>query len=182
MAELKRVTLPGVGVMHLMHLDAGGQVGVISHRSGVVDLVTLSDDDEDRCTKTTLRLDEDESHTVAELLGGTDVTESLDNLRILPGLSIDWYTVDAGDHIEDEPLGSLPEFGVFGVTVVAVVRGGQASPAPAPDFVVHADDTLILAGTPVRVRKCFDYYRVGTLDIPPKTGTIRTIDPTPPEE
>lgn len=178
MVELKRVTLPGVGVMHLMHLEGGGQVGVISHRSGVADLVTFSDDG-DRCAKTTLRLAEDESHAIAELLGGTAVTETLDNLRVLPGLSIDWYTVDPGDHIESRALGSLPEQGVFGVTVVAVVRDGQASPAPPPDFAVRSDDTLILAGTPARVRKCFEYYRTGSLDIPPKTGTIRT-HPTPP--
>mgnify|MGYP001437795654 CR=1 FL=1 len=177
MADLKRVTLPGVGVMHLMRLESGGQVGVISHRSGVADLVTFSEDDDDRCVKTTLRLAEDEGHALAELLGGTEVTESLDNLQALPGLSIDWYTVDPDDHIHDLPLGSLPEQGVFGVTVVAVVRDGQASPAPAPDYVVRQDDTLILAGTPSRVRKCFDYYRAGTLDIPPKTGHIPVVPP-----
>jgi len=65
-------------------------VGVITHRSGHSDLITFSNaEDGGNATKVALRLDDDEAHTLAELLGGTRITESLTNLDSIPGLTID---------------------------------------------------------------------------------------------
>ena len=81
MVDVKRVKLPGVGVLHTFVTDGGGKVGVITHRSGSSDLITFSDaEDGSKATKVALRLDDDEAHTLAELLGGTRITESLTNL------------------------------------------------------------------------------------------------------
>jgi TrkA domain protein len=172
MVDVRRVKLPGVGVLHTFITDDGGKVGVIAHRSGHSDLVTFSDEENDS-EKVSLRLSEDEAHTLAELLGGTQITETLTALDQIPGLSIDWFTVDYDDHIAGQPLGDPADAGVAGLTIVAVVRGDSANPAPAPDFKVFPGDTLVVAGAPDKVVKAFAFFRTGsrsampTADAPP---------------
>ncbi|MCU1425817.1 MAG: TrkA protein [Microbacteriaceae bacterium] len=162
MVDVRRVKLPGVGVLHTFVTDDGGKVGVITHRSGHSDLITFADaQDGADASKVSLRLDEDEAHTLAELLGGTRITESLSSLDQIPGLSIDWFTVDYEDHIAGQELGNLASRGVVGLTVVAVVRGESANPAPADDFKVFPGDTLVVAGSPEKVAKAFAFYRTG---------------------
>ena len=162
MVDVRRVKLPGVGVLHTFVTDDGGKVGVITHRSGHSDLMTFSDDEGgSEATKVSLRLDEDEAHTLAELLGGTQITESLSKLDAIPGLTIDWFTVDYDDHIAGKKLGNLASRGVVGLTVVAVVRGESANPAPSDDFTVFPGDTLVVAGSPEKVAKAFAFYRSG---------------------
>ncbi|MFZ4894806.1 MULTISPECIES: cation:proton antiporter regulatory subunit [unclassified Plantibacter] len=164
MVDVRRVKLPGVGVLHTFVTDDGGKVGVIAHRSGHSDLITFADyEDGADATKVSLRLNEDEAHTLAELLGGTQITESLTALDQIPGLSIDWFTVDYEDHIAGQPLGNPAEKGMVGLTVVAVVRGESANPAPAADFRVFPGDTLVVAGSPEKVAKAFTYFRSGEL-------------------
>ena len=174
MVDVRRVKLPGVGVLHTFVTADGGKVGVIAHRSGHSDLITFSDEDNTSdAAKVSLRLSEDEARTLAELLGGTQITESLTALDQIPGLSIDWFTVDYEDHIAGQDLGNLASRGIIGLTVVAVVRGESANPAPADDFKVFPGDTLVVAGSPEKVAKAFAFYRTGelkaktTVDAPP---------------
>jgi TrkA domain protein len=162
MVDVKRVKLPGVGVLHTFVTDGGGKVGVITHRAGSSDLITFSDaEDGSKATKVALRLDDDEAHTLAELLGGTRITESLTNLDSIPGLTIDWFHVDYEDHVAGQALGDLGAVGLVGVTVVAVVRGESANPAPDENFKVFPGDTLVTAGSPEKVAKAFMYFRTG---------------------
>ena len=163
MVDVRRVKLPGVGMLHTFVTDDGGKVGVITHRSGHSDLITFADAEDGDARKVSLRLDEDEAHTLAELLGGTRITESLSGLDQIPGLSIDWYHVDYDDHIAGQPLGSMTSRGLPGVTVVAVVRGESANPAPDEDFKVFPGDTLVVAGAPEKVAKAFQFYRTGEI-------------------
>ncbi len=163
MVDVRRVKLPGVGVLHTFVTDDGGKVGVITHRSGHSDLVTFADAEDGDSRKVSLRLDEDEAHTLAELLGGTRITESLSGMDQIPGLSIDWFPVDYDHHIAGQQLGSLTTKGLPGVTVVAVVRGESANPAPDGDFKVFPGDTLVVAGAPEKVAKAFQFFRTGEL-------------------
>ena len=81
--------------------------------------------------------------------------------------------MDYDDHIAGQKLGDLASRGVVGLTVVAVVRGESANPAPSDDFTVFPGDTLVVAGTPEKVAKAFTFYRTGelaaklTADAPP---------------
>ncbi len=161
MVDVRRVKLPGVGVLHTFVTDDGGKVGVITHRSGASDLISFADAEDGDGRKVSLRLDEDEARTLAELLGGTQITESLSGLDQIPGLSIDWFPVDYDHHIAGQPLGSMTERGLPGVTVVAVVRGDSANPGPDGDFRVFPGDTLVVAGAPEKVAKAFQFYRTG---------------------
>ena len=106
MVDVRRVKLPGVGVLHTFITDDGGKCGVITHRSGHSDLITFADDEDGAdVSKVSLRLSEDE----------------------------------------------------------AVVRGESANPAPADDFRVFPGDTLVVAGSPEKVAKAFNFYRTGEL-------------------
>jgi len=161
MVDVRRVKLPGVGMLHTFVTSDGGKVGVITHRSGQSDLIAFADADGGDARKVSLRLEDDEAHTLAELLGGTRITESLSGLDQIPGLSIDWFHVDYEDHIAGQAIGNLTERGIAGVTVVAVVRGETANPAPDVDFKVFPGDTLVVAGSPEKVAKAFQFYRTG---------------------
>jgi len=172
MVDVRRVKLPGVGVLHTFVADDGGKVGVIAHRSGHSDLITFADEED--ANKVSLRLSEDEAHTLAELLGGTQITESLTALDQIPGLSIDWFTVDAEDHIAGQPLGNPGVRDIVGLTVVAVVRGESTNPAPAVDFTVLPGDTLVVAGSPEKVAKAFAFFRTGEM-----TSTRASVDSPP---
>lgn len=46
MVDVKRVKLPGVGVLHTFVTDGGGKIGVITHRSGHSDLIAFADAEE----------------------------------------------------------------------------------------------------------------------------------------
>ena len=160
MVDVRRVTLPGVGVLHSFETADGVELAVVAHRTGSSDLVTRPAGGDDDAAMM-VRLDEDEAHTLAELLGGTRITESLSGLDQIPGLSIDWFHVDYDDHIAGQPLGSMTMRGLPGVTVVAIVRNDTANPAPDEDFKVFPGDTLVVAGAPEKVAKAFQFYRTG---------------------
>ncbi|WP_448005779.1 cation:proton antiporter regulatory subunit [Agromyces bauzanensis] len=145
MVDVRRVTLPGIGVLHSFFTGDGSEVAVVAHRTGSSDLVTrptgghVHDDGAN-----TVRLDEDEAHTLAELLGGTRIVESIAELDELPGVPIDWVTVEAADAIAGRAIGDLPV--ASGVAIVAVVRDDHAHPSPAPDFIVRPGDTIVVVG------------------------------------
>ena len=95
MVDVRRVTLPGVGVLHSFETADGAEVAVVAHRTGRSELVSRPVGSEDDDDSVTVRLDEDEAHTLAEILGGTRIVESIAELDELPGVPIDWVTVDA---------------------------------------------------------------------------------------
>lgn len=173
MVDIRRVKLPGVGLLHTFYTDDGGKVGVIAHRSGHSDLIVLPDSDGgEKAIKVGMRLTEDEARTLAELLGGTQITEDHAALEDLPGLSIDWFPVEAEHHISGQPLGNPATWGLVGVTVVAIVRGDSANPAPASDFIVSTGDTLVVAGSPEKVARLFAFYRTGETVARPKSAPV----------
>ena len=159
MVDVRRVTLPGVGVLHSITTTEGAEIAVVAHRTGSSDLVSrpagARDDDE----AITVRLDEEEAHTLAELLGGTRIVESIAELDELPGVPIDWMTVDEGDAIVGRPLGEVPA--ASGVALVAVVRDDHAHPAPTADFAMRAGDTIVAVGPTDGIAAVFRAIRQG---------------------
>jgi TrkA domain protein len=89
MTNIEETRLPGVGVRHDFETRAGARVGVISHRSGRRELLIYAASDPDACSEV-LRLDEEEGHTLADLLGGTSVTTTVRSVQQdVQGLTID---------------------------------------------------------------------------------------------
>ena len=148
MPEVTETQLPGVGVRHDFTTVNGERIGVVSHRSGRRELVVYRRDDPDACLAT-LHLSPEDTRTLAELLGATQVSQVLAAVQQrLEGVAIDWVTIPPGSPY----AGSTIRLGEFrtrtGVSIVAVIRGDTTLPAPGPDFALEAGDVAVAVGTP----------------------------------
>jgi TrkA domain protein len=73
MADVTEVKLPGVGIRYEFLTGAGDRVEVLAHRSGRRDIFVGDREDPD-AFRAVLELSDDESQTLAELLGGSRIT------------------------------------------------------------------------------------------------------------
>lgn len=154
MPEIRQTPLPGVGLRHELTTRSGQRVGVVSHRTGRRDLVLYAADDPD-AAGASIALTAEESGSLAELLGGTKLTANLAELQhTIEGLALDWVPVPAGSPFADRSIAAAGVRKTTGVSIVAVLRPGtggepaHAFPAPRPDFLLRAGDTLVVVGTP----------------------------------
>jgi TrkA domain protein len=150
--EVQKTTLPGVGVRYDLTTRTGRQLGVLAHVSGRHDLLVYDRSDPDACQEV-IQLSEEESETLAELLGASRIVGRLGQLQQqVEGLAIDWLPVGPGSPYADRTIADTQARSRTGVSIVAVLRGGGAIPAPAPDFRLAPGDTLVVVGTPAGVR------------------------------
>ena len=147
MPEIQETSLPGVGQRVEFTSAEGSRVGVVHHRTGWRELFVCPPEDPD-AVALSLRLSDDESHALADALGGSSVVESLSHLAYqVEGLAIDWLNVDRDTPFVDKTIGDARVRTRTGVSIVAVIRGEKAPPAPGPDFTIEADDKLVVVGT-----------------------------------
>ncbi|MCB1247542.1 MAG: cation:proton antiporter regulatory subunit [Acidimicrobiia bacterium] len=147
MVELTETRLPGVG--HRIEFIAadGARVGVVHARSGKRELFVCAPTDPDSVSMS-LKLTDDESHALADALGGSSIVETLDALtQEVEGLAIDWLPVEVGAAIVGKSIGDGRVRTRTGVSIVAVIRDGRAHPAPGPDFGIETGDVLVVVGT-----------------------------------
>lgn len=153
MANVEQTRLPGVGVRHDFETRRGRRIGVIAHRGGHRELIVYDHDDPD-AVAATVRLEDDDAHTLAELLGASRVTEAVDQIRQdIEGLAIDWVELAdtwwcAGRTIADTQLRRRT-----GVSIVAIIRGEETVPAPEPNAPLLAGDTVVVVGTPEGIQR-----------------------------
>lgn len=151
MAEVREIKLPGVGVRLEFDTAAGEQVAVVVHRGGRRELMVYDSEDPDICN-TVMHLTPAEARTLSEALGGSTVTEvSRVVEQRIEGLAIDWIEVGEDSSFADRSIAD----GMFrtrtGVSVVAVIRGGETVAAPGPDFVFAGGDVAVVVGTPAGI-------------------------------
>ena len=147
MGEIHEVKLPGVGVRYEFETAEGTRIGVISHRSGLREVYSSRPDDPDEFRRV-LGLSAEDARTLAELLGATRVSQQLAELQQrIEGLVIDWLPVRADSPYAGRAVGDTQMRARTGVSVVAIVRGDDAVPAPGPDAVVESGDYLVVVGT-----------------------------------
>jgi TrkA domain protein len=143
--EIRETKLPGVGIEFDFRTDAGDHVGVISRHSGRREVVVYDADDPD-AVGTHLELNPAESAALAELLGGTRITAQLAALSAeIEGLFIDWLPL--GEGFSPMSIADTEMRTRTGSSVIAIIRGGAAVPAPGPDDVLEPGDTVVLVGT-----------------------------------
>lgn len=161
MSEIDEVKLPGVGVRYEFETNEGKRIGVISHRSGMREIYVSRKDDPDEATRV-LGLSADDARTLAELLGATKVAKQLADLQQrIEGLVIDWLPVRADSHYAGQTIGDARIRTRTGVSVVAIVRGEDAIPAPGPDEAIQSGDYLVVVGTARGVEQVVDLLRAG---------------------
>lgn len=145
MPDITETNLPGIGLRHEFGCSSGARVGVVSRRSGRKELVLYDRRDPD-AVKGAVDLTSDEAATLGELLGGSKIVTSLTELmENVEGLAIDWVVLPPafvpGSVAQRAPRSQT------GVTVIAVVRDGEAKPAPGPDEELRPGDTAVIIGT-----------------------------------
>lgn len=161
MSEIREVKLPGVGVRYEFETREGNRIGVISHRSGVREIYVPRSDDPDEFTRV-LGLSPDDARTLAELLGATRVAQQLADLQQrIEGLVIDWLPVRQDSPYVGRTIGDAQLRSRTGVSVVAIVRGEEAVPAPGPDAAMASGDYLVVVGTARGVEQAVEVLREG---------------------
>ncbi len=161
MSEIHEVKLPGVGVRYEFETKEGKRLGVISHRTGLREIYVSRADDPDEF-KRVLGLSPDDARTLAELLGATRVAQQLSELQQrIEGLVIDWLPVRADSVFVGCTIGDTRLRTRTGVSVVAVVRGEDAIPAPGPEDTIDSGDYLVVVGTARGVEQAVELLRAG---------------------
>jgi TrkA domain protein len=151
--KISETNLPGVGVRLEFTTDSDERVGVLLHRGGRRELMVYDKADPDTC-RTVMHLNVEEAVVLGELLGASRISEVVTGVeQEIEGLSIDWLTVPETSPFSGKSLGD----GMFrtntGVSIVAVIRGGETHPAPDPGFVFAGGDVAVAVGTPPGIDK-----------------------------
>ena len=146
MPDIEETLLPGVGVRHEFTSAGGERVALLAHRTGRRELAIYDRDDPDVC-HTVLHLSGEDTAALGELLGTSQVSETMRRVQHLEGMAIEWIAVDA-----DSPAaGGTIADGEFrtnaGASIVAIARG-EFVPAPGPEARLGAGDVVIAVGTP----------------------------------
>ncbi|WP_061963170.1 cation:proton antiporter regulatory subunit [Demequina aurantiaca] len=151
--ELFETPLPGVGVRYEFTAEGGDHVGVVVRRDGKRDIALYDREDPDSC-RGTIELSEGDASKVAELLGGTNITARLEELKHnVEGLAIEWVTMPDGGGLVGKTIGDGRIRTETSASVVAVIRGEAAIPGPEPTFSLAPGDTVLVMGSATAVRQ-----------------------------
>jgi TrkA domain protein len=161
MRDIQETRLPGVGVRHDFVTTSGTRIGVISHRGGRKELLVYDRRDPDRAAAV-LRLEEEDVRTLDELLAVSRVTQELTRLQqSVEGLTIDWLHIPPDSGYHGRTIGDSQLWSRTGVSIVAIIRGEETIPAPAPDVELRAEDTVVAVGTPEGMTQAFQLLSGG---------------------
>ena len=152
MRKVTETDLPGVGVRFDLQTNAGRCVGVVVHQSGRRDLVVYDERDVDRASES-VKLSEDEGHTLGELLGGSPVLEHLDDaVHRLEDLVISWIKIDAKSSLAGLTLAEASLRKRTGADIVALVTDSGSIPIPGGTDRLEPGDTAVVVGVPSSVK------------------------------
>lgn len=147
MSEVREVNLPGVGVRHDFTTERGQPIGVLIHHDGRRELLVYDKADPDACSSI-VKLTGDESRTLSELLGASNVVEQADLVQHeLEGTSIQWIQIPVGSDADGMAIGAGGFRTKLGTSIIAVIRSGYPVPAPDADFVLEGNDLVVAVGT-----------------------------------
>lgn len=145
--DIEETRLPGVGLRHDLTIRDGQRVGIVSQVNGDRELVLYDRHDPDAC-QAVLHLSAEEAGTLAELLGAPRVAERLARLREqVEGIATEGLVLGPESPYAGRTLAEAQIRSRTGASVVAVVRHGDVSPSPTPDFRFNAGDKVIVVGT-----------------------------------
>jgi TrkA domain protein len=147
MPEVQETLLPGVGVRHEFTTIGGERVALLTHRSGRREIAVYDRDDPDIC-RTVLHLSADDTRTLGELLGTSQVSEAVLGAQRIEGLALDWIRLSRGSRFDGATIADGQFRTQTGASIVAIVRGTATIPAPEPSTMFEGGDVLVAVGTP----------------------------------
>ncbi len=145
--ELVETLLPGVGVRYELRTRSGQVLAIVVQREGGAEVGVYDRRDPDRALGM-LRLEPEEVDAVAEVLGAPRLTQRFADLsREVPGLESARFTVAEGSPYAGRTLGDTRARTTTGCSIVAIVRGADVVPSPAPGDPLHPGDVLVAIGS-----------------------------------
>lgn len=147
MSEVVETHLPGVGVRHEFDTSSGERVGVIVRRDGRREVLVYDLDDPDECT-TVLDLTPAAARTLAELLGASQVSETVAAVQQdIEGLAIEWIPIGKTSPAVGKTIRDGEYRTRTGASIVAIIRGDVSVPAPEPEVAFERGDVAVAVGT-----------------------------------
>ena len=144
--ELFETKIPGIGIRYEFATETGDHVGVVVRRDGKRDIAIYDRMDPDSC-QGSFELSEGDAGRLAELLGGTTITERIDGLRhVVEGLAIEWVTMPKKGGLTNKTIADGRIRTVTAASVVAVIRGEHGVPGPDPSFEFLRGDVVLVMG------------------------------------
>lgn len=147
MPDVQETLLPGVGVRHEFTTASGERMSLLTHRSGRREIAVFDSEDPDTC-RTVLHLSAEDTRTLGELLGTSQVSAAVRDAQQVEGLALDWLTIAAGERFDGATIADGQFRTETGASIVAILRGPTTIPAPEPDARLTAGDVLVAVGTP----------------------------------
>lgn len=145
--RIEKVDLPGIGSRHDLLTDSGRRLSVITDREGVRSIAFLDADDPDT-TSDSVRLTDDESAALADVLGASVMMSRLEQLSdTAVGLFTEHLEVPTDSPYINRQLGDTQARTRTRVSIVAIVRNGEVIPSPTPQDMLRPGDTLVAVGT-----------------------------------
>ena len=145
--RIERTDLPGIGVRHDLITGRGRRIGVVTYRDGKRELAIFDLEDPDACLAS-IPITDAEATVLSELLGASVMLSKLAELTDeAAGLFTEHLLIPADSAYAGHPLGKTKARTRTGVSIVAIVRGGEVIASPAPDAMLDAGDAIIAVGT-----------------------------------
>ena len=145
--DLEETLLPGVGVRYELRTRSGDALGIVVQRDGAAEISVYDRRDPDRA-RDVFRLSPEEADAVAEVLGAPRLTQRFADLsREVPGLQSARFPVAPGSPYDGRTLGDTRARTLTGCSIVAIVRGSDVVPSPAPSDALRAGDVLVAIGS-----------------------------------
>lgn len=146
MSAIEETPLPGIGTRLEFFTIEGRRMGVVQHHGGRRELFVCAPGDPDRASLS-VDLSEDDAGRLSDALGVAREERHEDRTYEVEGLVFEWI-----DIVDDSPAAghSIAQLRVrtrTGASIVAAIGPGLSVPAPEPDFVIEAGQTLVVAGT-----------------------------------
>lgn len=153
--------LPGVGKKFACTTNEGDRLTLIIHNTGHRELYFFEPGED--FPAQALRLEDAEARKLGALMGGAyfqpAVAESME--MVLGQLSVDWLPIPQGSPLANATLADTRMRERTGASIIAIIRGGDASPNPQPDQTLRAGDTLMVIGSRDQVRRASEAVRGG---------------------
>lgn len=137
--------LPGIGIRYDLTTVAGHRLCVIADRDGRRSLNAYRRDDPDACVLSLLFTGQEAEALASVLMPSRHDPEPLHGTDL--GLVADRIPLPATSRWNGRLLGETRLRTRTGASIVAVLRGANAIPSPAPGFRLAGGDTLVIIGT-----------------------------------
>jgi TrkA domain protein len=160
MSEVEETKLPGVGVRYTFTTSDGERLGVIAHRGGKRELLVYDRGDPDSCSAV-LGLEDDDARTLVDLLGGSEVSERLDETtrQSIEGLVFEWVEIDESSPYARVAIADIGLRSKTGASIVVVIRGRETITSPRSDVRLEPGDNAVLVGSPEAVAEAVAVLR-----------------------